>query len=147
MSRTIIIQKEFDADDFSNNLWSGAVDTWKHIEEAGKENEAINYLNEVFCDRIPTLTEINDLLWCNAWEVYEAIGLTEDGETQREWVISLAELDELKHRDVLSKEQLTYIENSYYGTCELATVTEQDFREYSEELSQEQIDELNEVVS
>ena len=77
---TIIVQEELGAQDISNRLWSEAVHTWENIEKAGKEQEAIAFLNEIFCDKVPTITEINDVLWFDEALVYEAIGLTEDGE-------------------------------------------------------------------
>jgi len=142
---TIIVQEELDAQDLSKQLWSEAVHTWENIEKAGKEQEAIAFLNEVFCDRVPTLTEINDLLWFEPETVYEAIGLTEDGETQKEWTISRAELDELKQRARLQDEQLEYIENSFLG--EYVTLAMQDFKDDGVELSEEEIEELDDVVA
>lgn len=143
---TITIQQEFDKYDLEKNLWSGAVDTWRHIEEAGKEEQAIAFLNEIFCDRVPTLTEINDLLWFEPETVYEAIGLNEDGEEQKEWTISTGEFEELKRREVLSTEQLEYIEGEFYGS-ELANVSEQDFKDNDIELDDTQIEELDSIVA
>lgn len=77
---TIIVQEELDATDLRDRLWSEAVHTWENIEKAGKEQEALAFLNEIFCDRVPTITEINDVLWFDDALVYEAIGLNEEGE-------------------------------------------------------------------
>lgn len=142
---TIIVQEELDATDLRDRLWSEAVHTWDNIVEAGKEQEALTFLNEIFCDRVPTITEINDVLWFEPETVYEAIGLTSEGETPKEWTISRAELDELKHRGRIEEDKLEYIENSFYG--EYVTLTEQDFKDDDLELSEEEIEELNEVIA
>ncbi len=142
---TIIVQEELDATDLRDRLWSEAVHTWDNIVEAGKEQEALAFLNEIFCDRVPTITEINDSLWFEPETIYEAIGLTSEGETLKEWTISRAELDELKHRGRIEDDKLEYIENSFYG--EYVTLTEQDFEDDDLELSEEEIEELNDVIA
>lgn len=142
---TIIVQEELDATDLRDRLWSEAVHTWDNIVEAGKEQEALAFLNEIFCDRVPTITEINDVLWFDDASIYEAIGLTSEGETPKEWTISRAELDELKHRGRIEEDKLEYIENSFCG--EYVTLTEQDFKDDDLELSEEEIEELNDVIA
>ena len=142
---TIIVQEELDATDLRDRLWSEAVHTWDNIVEAGKEEEALAFLNEIFCDRVPTITEINDVLWFEPETVYEAIGLTSEGETPKEWTISRAELDELKNRGRIEDDKLEYIENSFCG--EYVTLTEQDFKDDDLELSEEEIEELNDVIA
>ena len=142
---TIIVQEELDATDLRDRLWSEAVHTWDNIVEAGKEQEALAFLNEIFCDRVPTITEINDVLWFEPETIYEAIGLTSEGETPKEWTISRAELDELKHRGRIEDDKLEYIENSFCG--EYVTLTEQDFKDDDLELSEEEIEELNDVIA
>ena len=142
---TIIVQEELDATDLRDRLWSEAVHTWDNIVEAGKEQEALAFLNEIFCDRVPTITEINDVLWFEPETIYEAIGLTSEGETPKEWTISRAELDELKHRGHIEEDKLEYIENSFCG--EYVTLTEQDFKDDDLELSEEEIEELNDVIA
>ena len=142
---TIIVQEELDATDLRDRLWSEAVHTWDNIVEAGKEEEALAFLNEIFCDRVPTITEINDSLWFEPETIYEAIGLTSEGETPKEWTISKAELDELKNRGRIEDDKLEYIENSFCG--EYVTLTEQDFKDDDLELSEEEIEELNDVIA
>lgn len=142
---TIIVQEELDATDLRDRLWSEAVHTWDNIVEAGKEEEALAFLNEIFCDRVPTITEINDVLWFEPETIYEAIGLTSEGETPKEWTISKAELDELKNRGRIEDAKLEYIENSFCG--EYVTLTEQDFKDDDLELSEEEIEELNDVIA
>ena len=61
-------------------VWSGAVDTIADIQNTNKEDEFMNFLEEVFCDEIPTDTEVNDFIWFERDYIYENLGLTENGE-------------------------------------------------------------------
>ena len=61
-------------------VWSGAVDTIADIQNTNKEDEFMNFLEAVFCDEIPTDTEVNDFIWFERDYIYENIGLTENGE-------------------------------------------------------------------
>jgi hypothetical protein len=66
--------------ELKDNSWSGALDTLADIERANKEDELMDFLEEVFADRTPTETEVNDLLWHDRSYVYENVGLDSDGE-------------------------------------------------------------------
>ena len=66
--------------DLKNNSWSYALDTLKDIEKADKEDELMELLEEVFADRTPTETEVNDFLWHDREYVYKSLGLNENGE-------------------------------------------------------------------
>lgn len=68
-------------------VWSGAVDTIKDIQNANKEDEFMNFLEAVFCDEVPTDTEVNDFIWFERDAIYENIGLTENGELPEEEMI------------------------------------------------------------
>ena len=61
-------------------VWSGAVDTIADIQNANKGDEFMDFLEAVFCDEIPTDTEVNDFIWFERDYIYENIGLTENGE-------------------------------------------------------------------
>lgn len=65
--------------ELADMVWSGAVDTIADIQNANKENEFMDFLEMVFCDDIPTDTEVNDFIWFERDYIYENIGLTEDG--------------------------------------------------------------------
>lgn len=73
---------EFDVNTFE--WWSGARDTIKDIENAGKMDELQSHLEEVFADSDPTDTDINDYVWHDREFVYEALGLDENGELPEE---------------------------------------------------------------
>ena len=68
-------------------VWSGAVDTIKDIQNANKEDEFMNFLEAVFCNEVPTDTEVNDFIWFERDYIYENIGLTENGELPEEEMI------------------------------------------------------------
>ena len=89
--------------ELKENSWSGALDTLKDIQNADKEDELMQLLEEVFADReTPTETEVNDFLWFEREFIYENVGLTSDGELPtavdeaREentiWTVTVAEL-------------------------------------------------------
>lgn len=65
--------------ELADMVWSGAVDTLEDIQNANKENEFMNFLEMVFCDDVPTDTNVNDFIWFERDYIYENIGLTEDG--------------------------------------------------------------------
>ena len=88
--------------ELKENSWSGALDTLEDIEKADKEQELMDFLEEIFADRTPTETEVNDLLWHDREYIYENVGLNSNGELPtvvdeaREdntiWVVTVAEL-------------------------------------------------------
>ena len=88
--------------ELKDNSWSGALDTLADIENAGKEDELMQHLEDMFADRTPTDTDVNDYLWHDREYVYEALGLNSNGEIPTEvdkardedtvWVVTVAEL-------------------------------------------------------
>lgn len=66
--------------ELADMVWSGAVDTIADIQNANKENEFMDLMENVFCDEPPTDTEVNDFIWFERDYIYENIGLTENGE-------------------------------------------------------------------
>ena len=141
------IKQEIDSQDLEELLWGQAQSNWDKIKEANKEQEAMQVLEEITSqDGEPVeLMYINDIIAFEPETIYEAIGLTSEGETPKEWTISKAELDELKHRGHIEDDKLEYIENSFYG--KYVTLTEQDFKDNDLELSEEEIEELNNIVA
>lgn len=74
------IKKEvYDFWQLMENSWSGAVATLEDIKEANKEEELMELLEEAFCGKIPTETEVNDFLWFDSDFIYEMLGMTEGG--------------------------------------------------------------------
>lgn len=90
--------------ELADMVWSGAVDTIADIQNTNKENEFMDFLEMVFCDDVPTDTNVNDFIWFERDYIYENIGLTENGnlpedemkETLNESIESLENEDEFE---------------------------------------------------
>jgi hypothetical protein len=78
------IKQEYDYNDLKENSWSGAVNTLRRIEEANKEEELMNFLEDIFYENIPTATEVNDVLWFEPEMIYESLGITEEDENEKD---------------------------------------------------------------
>ena len=75
------IKKDYGFEDLKNNSWSGAIDTLNKIEECGKEEEFMEYLESVMAEdeyKVPTETEVNDFLWFDSEMIYEALEIEEE---------------------------------------------------------------------
>lgn len=59
--------------------WSGAVSTWKRIEEENKIDQLDSILEDLYPDGM-TETELNDLLWFDEDSVYEWLGMEIENE-------------------------------------------------------------------
>ena len=75
-----MIKKEYDFNDLKENSWSGAVNTLRRIEEEKKEEELMNFLEDIFYENIPSDTEVNDLLWFEPEMIYESLGISDEDE-------------------------------------------------------------------
>ena len=77
----ITIKMELDFSDLQKQCWSGAIDTLTKIEEANKESDFMAYLEELYFmnEELPTMTEINDFLWFQSEDIFDLVGLDEDG--------------------------------------------------------------------
>lgn len=72
----MLISREMSFEDLERNSWSGAIDTIRTVREAGKEDELMDFLENVFIDDgIPTETQINDLLWFESEWIFEELGI------------------------------------------------------------------------
>ena len=63
------IKRECGFNELQETCWSGAVDTLNTISKHDKEDEFMQYLEEVFSDDIPTETEVNDFIWFNLSDI------------------------------------------------------------------------------
>ena len=93
--------------ELADMVWSGAVDTIADIQNANKENEFMDFLEMVFCDDVPTDTEVNDFIWFERDYIYENIGLTENGELLED------EMEETLNNSIESLE----LENDFEDFC------------------------------
>ena len=100
-------------------VWSGAVDTIADIQNTNKEDEFMNFLEAVFCDEVPTDTEVNDFIWFERDYIYENIGLTENGELPEDKEDEIGE-DELAETLNKSIERLIIADDfeEFCGDCE-----------------------------
>ena len=73
------IKKDYGFTALRNNSWAGAVNTLETIEEAGKEEELMDLLKELFSEETPPgETEVNDFLWFETDYIYESLGIEEE---------------------------------------------------------------------
>lgn len=72
----MVIKVDYDFNDLMNNCWSGAEETLKVIEENGKEDAFMEFLEEFFDE--PTLTEVNDFLRFEDDYIYSVLGIKEE---------------------------------------------------------------------
>lgn len=59
--------------------WSGAIDTYNTIVEAGKEEEFESLIEELYPDGIEEVA-LNDILWFEPEFILESLGLSEEEE-------------------------------------------------------------------
>lgn len=71
------IKQDMDFNDLRNNCWGQATKILEEISDADKEDALMNYLEEIYYDEIPTLTEINDILAYDWENVYKDIGMVQ----------------------------------------------------------------------
>ena len=67
-----------------DECWSGAEDTLKTIQKYGKEDALMILLEENYCDEIPTIREINDILRFDDEWVFEMLGIDPDDDDEEE---------------------------------------------------------------
>lgn len=68
------IKKNYGFYDLKDEVWEGAIDTLNKIENEGKQDELMEFLESYFVD-VPTMTEVNDLLWFENDYVFESLGM------------------------------------------------------------------------
>ena len=78
------IKKDCSFNELQETCWSGAVDTLNTISKHDKEDEFMQYLEEVFCDEIPTDTEVNDFIWFGDDAIFEALDINLEDEEELE---------------------------------------------------------------
>lgn len=81
---TITVKKELDFWDLMDECWSGAEDTLKTIQKYDKEDALIMLLEENYCDEIPTIREINDILRFEDDWIFEMLGIDLDDDDEDE---------------------------------------------------------------
>lgn len=72
---SIWVKDELTLDDLKKQCWAGAINTLKVIEEQEKETELMQFLEVVFENDIPTMTELNDFLWFEDDCIFENLNI------------------------------------------------------------------------
>lgn len=136
------IKEEVTSIQLGERLWSGAISTWEEICNAGKEEEAMQYFEEMFCeDEAIDITTINDILWMESDDLMEYLGLNKES---KEWCIDEDEFNTLKENGILSEAHLEVIQESF--NCGFPTVMYTELNDV-EDLSDEEFEELERVVA
>lgn len=82
MEKETFIYEVTDFNELYISSWSGAVQTLDTIKEYGKEEELIEYINDIInncTDRqMISETKLNDILWFDSDNIYEALGIPQD---------------------------------------------------------------------
>ncbi len=72
--------------DYKENAWGGALNTLDGIEKQGREEEAIEiieeYMSEDTLGYIPSETEVNDFIWFNLPDIMPLYDNEDDGEDE-----------------------------------------------------------------
>ena len=68
------IAREYDFNDLQYNCWN-CEDVLNAVYNADKEDDLMDLLEDCFCDEVPTLTEVNDLLRFDGDWVLESLGI------------------------------------------------------------------------
>ena len=136
------IKEEVTDIQLGERLWSGAVDTWNTICDAGKEEEAMQYFEDLFGeDEAIDITTINDILAYDSDNLMEYLGLNKES---KEWYIDEEEFETLKNNGVLSEAHIQVIQESFDIGCHTVYYTELND---VEDLSDEELEELDRVVA
>jgi len=100
--------EECNAYQLGDHLWSGGKDTFDQLVLMNKEDMLEDYLTEIFCDRTPTITEINDILWFESENVFEYCGLDSDGELP---------VDFDSDGSGVTQKYLDYVSDEFWSEC------------------------------
>lgn len=135
------IKEEVTSIQLGERLWSGAVSTWEEICNAGKEEQAMQYFEDLYGEEAIDIDTINDILWMDSDNLMEYLGLNKES---KEWYIDEDEFNTLKENGILSDAHIEVIQESFDIGCHNVTYTELDD---VEDLSDEEFEELERVVA
>ncbi len=135
------ITYELDLNSFK--AWSGAIDTLDRIKREGKCEELESILEDTYPDGM-TETELNDLLWFEADEVYSWLGLRTESEIQGEIDEAEEELSDLNEEVADLEEQYAGVDSASWEYKEFCDMHD-DLQEKIADVK-ERIDELKEEL-
>ena len=64
------VKRELDFSDLDDFFWSGARDRWVNATEDQKMR-VWDFIQEIFSDRVPTDTEVNDFVWFECDDIFD----------------------------------------------------------------------------
>ena len=74
--------------DYKENAWGGAISTLNKVAEQGREDEAVDiieeYMSEDVLGYIPSETEVNDFIWFNLSDIMHLYDEDDDEEEEEE---------------------------------------------------------------
>lgn len=73
----MFVKEDMDFRDLEANCWGQATKVLKEISDADKEDALMSYLEDIFYDDIPTLTEVNDILAFDWEQLYKDLGIVQ----------------------------------------------------------------------
>jgi hypothetical protein len=145
--------------------WSGGLETIKGILELDRRNNCnTNYAERLFShieemfmfdEETPSITSINDYLWFETSDIYEAIGLNEDGEIPTSvdearaegttWGVDSEAIEKMEETGLFEKDFIEYLKEQLED--HYTDVYHFDFEELyvnqEQEVTEEQVDYLN----
>lgn len=62
---------------YTFNFWGGAKLTIESIQKAGKMDDLQLLIEDIFLDKIPSATDINDYVWFEAFEIFNNLQIQE----------------------------------------------------------------------
>ena len=78
------IKRYVEWNDIKENAWAGAAPVCEEIEKQGREEEAMDIIESVFCEGVPDETDVNDLLWFDLADMMKLYDEDEDDEEDEE---------------------------------------------------------------
>lgn len=73
------IRVEITSWNLKDMTWSGGRETVEDVENAGKLDELMEYMEEVFWNETPTMDDVNNWLWFEDDDIYDRLGMDSNG--------------------------------------------------------------------
>lgn len=74
--------------DYEQNAWGGALATLNNVVKQGREDEAMDILEDYFSEDtlgyIPSATDLNDFIWLDLPDIMHLYDNEDDGEDEEE---------------------------------------------------------------
>lgn len=104
----------YDLTDGTYKPWSGAIETWEAIEDAGKLDELDRYIDEIYPEGIGE-TELNDLLWHDGDTVLTDLGILPDTSEEEDFDESIQKVNEGRVKDIFTNKTEAFIDDMVHA--------------------------------